>query len=115
YGVGAIMLSRHVERAERAREIFTQAIGDQGLSVVGWREVPVDASCLGPIALESLPLFNHVFVDSPDDLSNAEISARLMMARRHAEILLADDKAFYVASLSTSVLSYKGLMMPVDL
>src|SRR5690606_2745244 len=29
YGVGAIMLSRHVERAERAREIFTQAIGDQ--------------------------------------------------------------------------------------
>ena len=43
------------------------------------------------------------------------MNARLFMARRRAERRLADDKSFYIASLSESVLSYKGLMMPVDL
>ena len=115
YGVGAIMLSRDTERADKARQTLARCLSEQGLEAAGWREVPVDATCLGPIALESLPVFNHLFVTAPDNLSDAEISARLFMARRHAELALADDPAFYVASLSTRVLSYKGLMMPVDL
>jgi glutamate synthase (NADPH/NADH) large chain len=44
-----------------------------------------------------------------------QVNARLFMARRKAELRLVDDKAFYIASLSTGILSYKGLMMPVDL
>ncbi|MDO3381041.1 glutamate synthase large subunit [Gilvimarinus algae] len=115
YGVGAVMLSRSVEKADQARSVLERSLTDEGLSVAGWREVPVDSSCLGPIALESLPLFNHVFVNADSALSNAEVSAKLMMARRRAELALKDDPSFYIASLSTSVLSYKGLMMPVDL
>ncbi|WP_049723517.1 glutamate synthase large subunit [Gilvimarinus polysaccharolyticus] len=115
YGVGSVMLSQDATQADAARSAFTQAITDQGLSVAGWRDVPVDPSCLGPIALTSLPVFNHVFINSPDGLSNAEVGAKLLMARRYTEIALQNDPAFYIASLSTTVLSYKGLMMPVDL
>ncbi|WP_339896650.1 glutamate synthase large subunit [uncultured Gilvimarinus sp.] len=115
YGVGAVMLSRDAAQADAAREVLEGEIANVGLSVAGWRDVPVDTGCLGPIALESLPLFNHVFVNSPDGLSNAEVSAKLLMARRRTEIALQSDRAFYIASLSTTVLSYKGLMMPVDL
>src|SRR5690554_5894072 len=88
---------------------------DLGLCAAGWRKMPVNTDCLGPIALESLPEFNHVFVTTPHGLSDAQINARLFMARRHAELTLAGDPAFYVASLNAAVLSYKGLMMPVDL
>ncbi|HOY22589.1 MAG TPA: glutamate synthase large subunit [Cellvibrio sp.] len=114
YGVGAIMLSREADKADRARAILAEELTAQGLIVAGWREVPVDPSCLGPIAMRSLPAFCHVFVNSKD-LPLEQVNAKLFMARRKAELRLADDKSFYIASLSTGVLSYKGLMMPVDL
>ncbi|HEX7762214.1 MAG TPA: glutamate synthase large subunit, partial [Cellvibrio sp.] len=114
YGVGAIMLSRDPAIADKARAVVAEELTAQGLIVAGWRDVPVDPSCLGPIAMKSLPTFNHLFVNNPD-LTLQEVNSRLFMARRKAEIRLKDDKAFYVASLSTGILSYKGLMMPVDL
>ena len=114
YGVGAIMLSREAEKADRARSILAEELTAQGLIVAGWREVPVDPSCLGPIAMRSLPAFSHVFVNS-NELPLEQVNAKLFMARRKAELRLAGDKSFYIASLSTGVLSYKGLMMPVDL
>jgi glutamate synthase (NADPH) large chain len=114
YGVGSVMLSPVAALAEQARKVLGEELVAQGLVVAGWREVPVDPSCLGPIALKSLPLFSHVFVNTAD-LSLEQVNARLFMARRKAELRLSEDKAFYVASLSTGIISYKGLMMPVDL
>ena len=114
YGVGAVMLSRDPLQADAARKALGEELSAQGLVVAGWREVPVDPSCLGPIALKSLPLFSHVFVNS-SDLPLEQVNARLFMARRKTELRLAGDKGFYIASLSTGVISYKGLMMPVDL
>lgn len=114
YGVGSIMLSANPELAETARRVVEEELVAQGLVVAGWREVPVDSTCLGPIAMASLPLFYHLFVNNVD-MSLERINAALFMARRKAELRLKEDKAFYIASLSTGVLSYKGLMMPVDL
>lgn len=113
YGIGSIMLSRDEVQAEKAREVVNAAMAKEGLTVAGWRLVPTDDSCLGPIALETLPSFYQVFVNA--DCDTQALNAKLYMARRAAEKALADDKAFYVASLSSSVLSYKGLMMPKDL
>ncbi|HEY8938736.1 MAG TPA: glutamate synthase large subunit, partial [Cellvibrio sp.] len=114
YGVGSIMLSRDEAVAESQRAILSEELTNQGLVVAGWRLIPTDPECLGPIALKSLPTFNHVFVNNTD-LPIEQVNAKLFVARRKAEIRLAGDKSFYVASLSTSILSYKGLMMPVDL
>jgi len=113
YGVGAIMLSRNEAQAEKAREAVNRALEKEGLTVAGWRLVPTDDTCLGPIALETLPAFYQVFVNA--DCDSQTLNAKLYMARRAAEKALADDQAFYVASLSSAVLSYKGLMMPKDL
>jgi glutamate synthase (NADPH) large chain len=114
YGVGSIMLSRDEAVAESQRAILSEELTKQGLVVAGWRHIPTDPECLGPIALKSLPTFNHVFVNNTD-LPIEQVNAKLFVARRKAEIRLAGDKSFYVASLSSTVLSYKGLMMPVDL
>ena len=114
YGVGSIMLSRDEAVAESQRAVLSEELTKQGLVVAGWRHIPTDPECLGPIALKSLPTFNHVFVNNTD-LPIEQVNAKLFVARRKAEIRLAGDKSFYVASLSTTVLSYKGLMMPVDL
>ncbi|WP_028579619.1 glutamate synthase large subunit [Desulfogranum japonicum] len=114
YAVGSIMLNRDKKQAEHCRKILTASLEKQGLQIAGWREIPTDTKCLGPIALESMPSFVHLFVNGCA-LDKQEFAAKLFMARRMAERELAEDRDFYIASLSTEVLSYKGLMMPADL
>lgn len=114
YGVGSIMLSRDEQSATRAKDILAEELAAQDLSVSTWRTVPTNPSCLGRIALSTMPEFAQVFINA-DDIDDSKLSAKLFMARRKAEIRLADDPDFYVASLSAKVVSYKGLTMPVDL
>ncbi|MEZ5508426.1 MAG: glutamate synthase large subunit [Gammaproteobacteria bacterium] len=113
-GIGMVFLSRDEAKANRARDILAQEITAQGLTVVGWRVVPTDPSVCGRIALASMPQIEQVFVDSAiQDV--VELNRKLFFARRLAEAKLRDDADFYIPSLSASVVSYKGLMMPADL
>ncbi|MBC6428789.1 MAG: glutamate synthase large subunit [Cellvibrionales bacterium] len=114
YGVGALMLSTDetTRRAERAA--VEKALADEGLELLGWRTVPTDPDCLGPIALERVPAIEQLFV-GPGSWDNTHFDARLFVARRRAEIALQTHADFYICSLSRRVLSYKGLMMPADL
>jgi glutamate synthase (NADPH/NADH) large chain len=114
YGVGSLMLSRDQAKAARAKEVLAEELTAQGLTIATWRDVPTNPKCLGPIALSTMPEFVQVFINA-DGISDGRLAARLFMARRKAEIRLADDPDFYVASLSAKVVSYKGLTMPVDL
>ncbi|MDR2551363.1 MAG: glutamate synthase large subunit [Desulfobulbus sp.] len=114
YGVGTLMCGRGQGRAEAAQRILAEELAGQGLVVAGWRQVPIEIGCLGPIALDSLPLFFQVFVNC-DNESRERLTAKLLIARRAAEKRLVDDPDFYVASLSEGVVVYKGLMMPADL
>ena len=114
YAVGMIFLDQDASKAHQARARLSEEIIAQGLTLVGWREVPVDTSVLGQLALERLPRIEQVFV-SGDGLDEREFGIKLFFARRRAEVALADDSAFYVCSLSDKDIIYKGLMMPADL
>ncbi len=114
YAVGMIFMDPNATKAEQARTRLSEEITAQGLTLVGWREVPVDTSVLGQLALERLPRIEQVFV-SGDGMDEREFGIKLFFARRRAEVALADDSAFYVCSLSDKDIIYKGLMMPADL
>ncbi|AOS96627.1 Glutamate synthase [NADPH] large chain precursor [Microbulbifer aggregans] len=114
YAVGAIMLPLDENEAQAGRDILTRELEAQGMRVAGWRTVPTNPDCLGPIARESLPRFEHLLInDAEEALGEAKFNARLFVARRKAEQQLAEG--VYIASLSAQVVSYKGLMMPADL
>ena len=114
YAVGSIMLSQNASLREQARATFAEEMSRRGLNVLGWRHVPTDNACLGEIALQSVPVFEHVFVTG-ENQTVEQLNASLFLAKRCIENRLKGDDAFYIASLSSSVISYKGLMMPVDL
>lgn len=114
YGVGMVFLSQDPKKGTHAKLILDEEIRNQGLEVLGWRMVPCDDSVCGRMALANMPTIEQVFVNAPG-LSKKELTVKLFVARRKAEIRLADDPDFYICSLSDSVISYKGLMMPVDL
>ena len=114
YAVGMIFLSRNAEDAAKERNTLQAILEQEGLTVIGWREVPTDASVLGEIALGNMPCIEQVFVDAPG-IDDDSLATKLFVARRKAEIKLQGHDEFYICTLSGKVLSYKGLMMPADL
>ncbi len=114
FGVGQIFLSHDLGRATAARAAVEAALIAEGLNVIGWRKVPVDRSVLGEIALASVPHIEQIFVDA-NGADEKAFGIKLYVARRKMEIANNDDREFYVCSLSSKSLIYKGLMMPADL
>lgn len=115
YGVGMTFFDLDETASNVQKQAFEKALSDQGLNVLTWRLVPTDNQCLGPMALDCLPKFEQVFVSSDKALDDDEFETALYYARRKAEKALSDYPNFYIASLSSKVVSYKGLTMPVDL
>ncbi|MEH6500354.1 MAG: glutamate synthase large subunit [Pseudoalteromonas distincta] len=114
YAVGMVFMGAEQAASAAARQAFEAALEDQGLPLIGWREVPVDSSVLGPLALSCMPRIEQVFV-SGEGFDEQQFGIKLFYARRKAEIAMQADQDFYVCSLSHKVISYKGLMMPADL
>ncbi len=59
---------------------------EEGLAVLGWRDVPVDADCLGATSRQAMPAFKQLFVDSPGDgATDVELDRKAFVARKRAE------------------------------
>ncbi|MDE2150350.1 MAG: glutamate synthase large subunit [Gammaproteobacteria bacterium] len=117
YCAGNLFLSRDDARARRSREVLTQVCAEQGLTLLGFRPMPLSPDACGEQALVSLPRTEQVFIGAADRLHKFSFELKLFKARRHAEKILAaeGDAEFYVTSLSCRVIVYKGLVMPEHL
>ena len=114
FAVGQVFLNPDENKAAAGRAAVEKRLAEQGLEIMGWRKVPTDDSCLGPMALDCLPWIEQMFV-VPAGKTEQEFAIALFVGRRHAERDMADDSEFYICSLSHRTLAYKGLMMPADL
>lgn len=114
YAVGMIFMGAEPTAQHASKAALESALAGNELAVIGWREVPLNPEVCGEIALDQLPHIEQVFIDA-EKLDHAQVTARLFMARRQAEIAMVDDPDFYICSLSDQVVSYKGLVMPADL
>ena len=116
YAVGMVFLNTDETLAAKARETLNKELGAEGLKVAGWRVVPTDPSVCGEEALASLPQFEQVFVNADDAMDEDSFERHLYIARRRTEKAIeGNDEAFYIPSLSSRLLSYKGLIMPANL
>lgn len=115
YGVGMFFLSRDAKKQARAEQVIEQALTEETLTVVGWREVPTNDEVLGTIAKDTLPVIKQLFVNAQPGWKKTDLERRLYMARRKIERQLKDDSDFYTCSLSCLVTVYKGLVRPEDL
>src|SRR6056297_1124313 len=120
YAVGMVFLPQSKNQGKICREILEEEIISQGLNLIGWREVPVNRACLGSIASLSEPNVQQVFIGKGDDVSAESFNAKLFAARKIAEHRiekseLSESEYFYLPSLSTNTIIYKGLLMPQDI
>ena len=98
-GIGMVFL-----RDDADRERLAASCLEEGLDVLGWREVPVDPDALGAEARASLPRIEQLLIAAPG-LDADEAERRAFRARKRAERSLAS----YVASLSFRTVTYKAL------
>ncbi|WP_282135058.1 glutamate synthase large subunit [Seonamhaeicola maritimus] len=120
YAVGMVFLPKIDNQYEHCKNIFENEVKAQGLTVLGWRKVPVDSSQLGKIAKASEPNIEQLFVGKSEDITEAIFKAKLYAARKITEHEIRLSKVsqsdyFYVPSLSNTTLIYKGIIMPEDI
>ena len=116
YGVAQVFLSRDRERCRAQMRILESVVRYHNQIVIGWRDVPVDPSALGPVAEASRPTMKQLFIAR---VAPAHVFERtLFMIRKRAERLasqLGGASDFYVVSCSPRTVVYKGLALPEKL
>ena len=97
---------------DEQKKVFEDTCEDNDLKVLLYREVPVKIKALGQQALDSLPKIIQVFVTASSLVATKRFEALLYLTRKIVEKKLIKDTDFYIASFSSKVVSYKGLIMP---
>ena len=121
YAVGSVFFPKSDNQLKYCKQLFEKELNNQNLAILGWRTVPVDSSHLGEIAKETEPNMQQVFIGKNGvDLTDLQFNAKLFAARKIAEHSISGSKlsqkeSFYLPSLSTKTLIYKGLLMPEDI
>jgi glutamate synthase (ferredoxin) len=114
YGVGMIYSSPDAKARQQGRQVFEQVVAEEGLKVLGWRDVPTDHSPLGETAKASEPFVQQVFIQRgvafADDLA-FERKLYIIRKRSHNAIRATNiDPYWYPASLSCRTIVYKGML-----
>jgi glutamate synthase (NADPH/NADH) large chain len=107
----AVVFTRDASTLTRFEQICTA----NDLKVVLERRVPVDTNALGEQALATLPEIHHIFITANSLMASQRFDALLYLSRKEIEHALVDDQDFYIASMSSRVVSYKGLIMPTHI
>ena len=110
YAVASVF-TKDKSQLEKIEDIAT----NNDLKVVLQRVVPIDVNALGEQALQTLPLIMQLFIIPNSIMATKRFDALLYLTRKEAEHAFAADENFYIASMASRVISYKGLIMPTHI
>ncbi len=117
YGAGIVFLPQDAEQREECRSVVEGLIRDQGQRCLGWRLLPVDfdGADIGKTARDCAPRMEMLFVGAADGLDQEAFERQLFIVRKLASHRLRNGELsqallFYICSLSTKVIIYKGML-----
>ena len=115
YAVGTLFFPRDDAARAGLKDLAERRFADEGLEVLAWREVPTDNSSLGETAVDSEPDIQQVFVRSAAGETGTAFDRRLYVGRRIVENAVEDERPpgherFYIVSLDSDTVVYKGLL-----
>ncbi|XVF53410.1 hypothetical protein PTKIN_Ptkin05aG0097500 [Pterospermum kingtungense] len=122
YAVGMFFLPTSESRREESKNVFTKVAESLGHRVLGWRSVPTDNSGLGNAALQTEPVIEQVFL-TPTPRSKADFEQQMYILRRVSMVAIraalnlqhGGVRDFYICSLSSRTVVYKGQLKPDQL
>ncbi|KAH9677181.1 NADH-dependent glutamate synthase 1 [Citrus sinensis] len=122
YAVGMFFLPQSENRREESKKVFTKVAESLGHTVLGWRAVPTDNSGLGNSALQTEPVVEQVFL-TPSLRSKVDFENQMYILRRVSMAAIRESlnlehggaKDFYICSLSSRTVVYKGQLKPIQM
>ncbi|MBP7734531.1 MAG: glutamate synthase large subunit [Spirochaetes bacterium] len=119
YGTGIVFLPRKKSEAESCMAELERVVGEEGLSVIGWRDIAVDNSVLGTISKASEPAMKQIFVSGDVPIDRDLLERKLYVIRKMTEDAIRNSShrekhLFYIPSLSGRTIVYKGMLMPAQ-
>ena len=121
YGVGMVFLPQDPLQQELCQRLVDEVIREEGQLPLGWRDVPVNDAVIGRDARAVQPVIRQVFIGRGADVEDeAHLGRKLYLIRRRievgaAELGLKDPENFYIVSLFTNRIVYKGLLMAAQI
>ncbi|MFP4845105.1 glutamate synthase large subunit [Winogradskyella sp. PE311] len=118
YAVSNVFLPKKENQRQFCIDVFEKEIEKQDLKLIGWRDVPVNSNVLGKVAKVTEPFVKQIFIGkSHNKQTDRDFNLKLFAARKIAEHTiygskLSESKFFYLPSLSTKIIIFKGLLMP---
>lgn len=109
YGTGLVFLPKDGKRQQDILSIMIEEIEREGLQLMHLRNVPTNPSCLGTAALSTEPAIKQVFVTGVTDDKVPQFERTLYIIRKKTEKRIS-DKDFYICSLSSKNIVYKGML-----
>ena len=127
YATGVAFLPQEPAVADEAADKVERILVDEGLSVLGWRDMPVDQSILGAASLMTMPTFRQLFVVADDGSTGIDLDRMAFIARKRIEheisVKAGPDEVneamggvsethdgVYFPSLSARTIVYKGML-----
>ncbi|QEE37643.1 MULTISPECIES: glutamate synthase large subunit [unclassified Methylobacterium] len=117
YAIGQFFLPKAEEPRAIIQGIIEAALADEGLPLLGWRDVPVDPEDLGVAVKATEPHHRQVFIGRPGSVSDQDTFERRVFVARKVisnKVYALDDprvKEFYPVSVSTRTIVYKGMVL----
>ncbi len=112
YAVGTAFLPGDAEQVAKTRARIEEIAAEEGLAVLGWRDVPVDPSSLGKTARDCMPSFQQLFVTARGSrILGMGLERLAFCLRKRAE----HETDVYFPSLSSRTIAYKGMLTTVQL
>ncbi len=123
YGVGMVFLPKNEVDRIICENVLIELVVAEGMTVLGWRDVPVDASCLGESVKPREPFIRQIFIGRGTAITNAdEFERKLFVIRkqahntiRHRAPHVTDEGFYYVPSMSARTITFKGMMLAENL
>ncbi len=118
YGTGIIFLPTEPRERDFCKQIFSEIVSGEGQILLGWRKVPIDNQDIGVTARMTEPVIEQIFIGKAVNLDDfVAFEQALYRIRKKVEgrvrlSHLNQRKFFYISSLSSKTIIYKGLLMP---
>jgi len=118
FGTGLIFLPQDNSDSTKCMDVLLNIIKEEKVNIIGFREVPRNNSVLGDLSRAAEPYIKQILLDA--DIQQDILERKLYIIRKRAETAIRNSdikqkSLFYIPSLSTKVLVYKGMLTSVQL
>ncbi|AIF53223.1 glutamate synthase large subunit [Pelosinus sp. UFO1] len=116
YGIGMVFLPVDTEQRSYYEACLEDIVKSEGQELLGWRDVPTDSSSLGKTAKDCMPCIRQVFIGRGNELKRElDFERKLFVIRKRGEKVAQESssimaESFYISSLSSRTIVYKGML-----